>query len=335
VLRGDEVTERLKQEFDHWRDIRHMNDDAAADLIEVDGIDILVDLAGHTGGNRLLVFARKPAPVQVTWLGHPATTGMNAIDYRITDTYAEPPGMTEHLNVETLWRLPGQFCCYQAHKNSPAVIDHPPCDDNGYVTFGCFNNFAKVTDPVLQTWARILHRVNDARLLLEITGIDNPTFLKETNQRLIKIGLPLDRVTLELRRKANQFVLYNRIDIALDPFPCSGGTTSMDTLWMGVPFVTLAGEHFVSRMGVSVLTNAGLPELVAEDTDRYVDIAVRLAQDRLLLRETRQGLREKTANSPVMDAAGFARNMESAYMGMWHIWCGKQAAPEPKAATID
>ena len=157
----DHVTARLKPKFDHWRHIKPLDDDKAADLIESDGIDILIDLAGHTANNRLLVFARKPAPVQVAWLGYPATTGMKAMDYRITDSYAEPAGLTEHLNVEALWRLPGMFCCYQAHQNSPDVIDHPPFEDNGYLTFGCFNNFAKVTDPVLEAWAQLWRRCPD------------------------------------------------------------------------------------------------------------------------------------------------------------------------------
>ena len=165
----DAVTVRLQQSVDHWRNIVPLDDDAAADLIEVDGIDILIDLSSHTGGNRLLVFARKPAPIQVTWLGFSATTGMRAMDYRITDVYAEPPGMTEHLNVETLWRLPRIFCCYQGSDHGPAVIDHPPKDDNGYVTFGCFNNYTKLTDPVLALWARIMARLPDARLMLEIS----------------------------------------------------------------------------------------------------------------------------------------------------------------------
>ena len=308
----DDVTARLKQEFDHWRNIKPLSDDAAADLIEADTIDILIDLAGHTTKNRLLVFARKPAPVQVTWLGFPATTGMDAMDYRITDSYAEPPGMTEHLNTEALWRLPGIFCCYQAHENSPDVVDNPPFEDNGYITFGCFNNFAKVTDPVLETWARILAQVPGSRLLLEISGIDNPEFCASAEVRLQRLGLPLDRVILEPRKRSNQFVLYNRIDIALDPFPCNGGTTSMDTMWMGAPFITLAGEHFVSRMGVTILTNAGMPELIAKNRDEYVSLAVNLALDKDRLRSLRQNLRQKVAASPLMNQPAFARNMEAA-----------------------
>ncbi|MCC7305693.1 MAG: tetratricopeptide repeat protein [Alphaproteobacteria bacterium] len=317
TLKYDAVTQRLQREADHWRDIQILSDDEAADLIEKDKIDILVDLAGHTGRNRLLVFARKPAPLQVTWLGHPATTGMLAMDYRLTDPYAEPEGMTEDFNVETLWRLPDIFCCYRPQENSPAVIDHPPFKDNGYVTFGCFNNFAKVTDPVLETWSRIMQQVPDARLLLEITGIDDPKPRKDVEERLVKFGLPLDRVILEPRKRSNQFVLYNRIDIALDPFPCCGGTTSFDTMWMGVPLVTLAGRHFVSRMGVSILTNAGMPELIAKNTDEYISIATTLAQDRARLKKLRHNLRDKVATSPVMDQERFTRAMENAYREMW------------------
>jgi predicted O-linked N-acetylglucosamine transferase (SPINDLY family) len=319
----DNVTARLKQSFDHWRDIRTLNDDETADLIEADKIDILVDAAGHTAGNRLLVFARKPAPVQVSWIGYPASTGMRAIDYRITDIHAEPPGMTENLNTEKLWRLPRFFCCYGAHENSPAVIDHPPFEDNGCITFGCFNNFSRVTDPVLAAWARIMEKAPDSRLLLEIRGIESPQFRAGVQERLQRAGISLSRVILEQRKRSNQFVLYNKIDIALDPFPCVGGTTSMDTLWMGVPLVTLAGRHFLSRIGMTALTNAGLPELIASDADQYIEIASALAQDKERLRALRHGLRDKVARSPLMDQAGFARDMETAYREMWRRWCAE------------
>jgi protein O-GlcNAc transferase len=319
----DEVTERIKEKCDHWRDIRILNDDAVADLIERDRIDILMDISGHTGGNRLMVFARKPAPIQVTWLAYPATTGMQAVDYRITDSYAEPPGMTEQYNVEKLWRLPEIFCCYQPHENSPPVIDNPPFEDNGYITFGCFNNFAKVTDPVLETWAKIMAQVPNSRLMLEIPGINLPAFRANVEERLKRHGIPLERTVLERRIKSNQFVLYNEIDIALDPFPCVGGTTSMDTLWMGVPFVTLAGKHFGSRMGVTILTNAGLKELIAESSEEYIEIAVDLATDRARLETLRHNLREKVSDSPLMNQQAFTKNMENAYREMWRIYCSR------------
>jgi predicted O-linked N-acetylglucosamine transferase (SPINDLY family) len=339
----DHITARLKPTFDHWRNIKTLDDDAAADLIEADEIDILIDISGHTGYNRLLVFARKPAPIQVTWLGYPATTGMKAMDYRITDAYAEPPGKTEHLNVETLWRLPEIFCCYGAHESNPAVIDHPPFEDNGYITFGCFNNFTKVTDPVLEAWAEIMARTPNSHLLLEIADLDGPQIIQENSgkaslpllsadterqkfrqkimDRLHRLGLPLERVILEPRRNSNQFVLYNKIDIALDPFPCVGGTTSMDTLWMGVPLVTLAGRHFASRMGVTILPNAGLPELIARNTDEYIQLAADLASDQDRLRSLRHNLRDKIVASPLMNKERFTRNMEAAYREMWLRYC--------------
>lgn len=317
----DSVTQEIKEKVDHWRDIKSMDDEKAARLIRNDAIDILIDLAGHTGKNRLLVFARKPAPVQATWLGFPATTGMKAMDYRIVDFHTEPPGLTEHLSVERLWRLPTIFCCYEPHKNSAAPIDHPPFEDNGFVTFGCFNNFEKVSNAALSAWAEILKKVPGSRLLLEITGIEKPGFLETVTDRMQHAGLPLERVTMEPRRKSNQFSLYNKIDIALDPFPCVGGTTSMDTLWMGVPFVTLAGKSFVQRMGVTILANAGLPDLIANTIDDYVKKATELAGDRPRLKIMRDRLRDKTAASPVMDQARFVRAMEEAYRAMWKDYC--------------
>lgn len=324
-IEQDAVTARLKKDFSHWRDIVELDDDQAADLIERDQIDILIDLAGHTANNRLMVFARKPAPVQVTWMGFVGTTGMDAIDYRVTDQYAEPPGMTEHLSIETLWRLPEIFSCYSGHESRPAVIDHPPAEDNGYITFGSFNNFAKLTDPVLSLWAEIMRKVPDSRLLLVIAGIDDPDFRSDVEIRFKSLGFDVDRLIFYKRSKANQFVLYNKVDIVLDPFPCNGGTTSMDSMWMGVPMVTLEGQHFISRIGVTILTNAGMPELIAKTAEDYVSLAVRLATDREWLRRLRSGMRERVEKSPLMDQQRFARNMEDAYRGMWRIWCEKQS----------
>ncbi|WJR80451.1 tetratricopeptide repeat protein [Bradyrhizobium sp. NP1] len=324
MLAEDAITARLKPNFDHWRNIRNLSDDAACDLIEADRIDILIDMSGHIAGNRIMIFARKPAPVQATWLGFTTTTGVAAIDYRITDPFADPPGMTEHLNTETLWRLPSTFCVYQPRPGVADPIDHPPREDNGYTTFGCFNNFTKVTDRTLKGWSEILARAPDARLLLEIIGIDSADFRRETMERLERHGFPLDRVILEPRKRSNQYVLYNRIDVALDPFPFNGGTTSMDALWMGVPVVTLAGAYFTARMGVTILSNVGLPELIAQTEASYVDLAVELATDGAKLRTVRHNLRQRMAASRAMDFAAFARDMETAYREMWRIWCDKQ-----------
>jgi protein O-GlcNAc transferase len=323
----DAVTARLRDGFDIWRNIVAMSDDAVADLIEADGIDILIDLSGHMAANRLLVFARKPAPIQATWLGFTTTTGVSAIDYRITDPYADPPGMTEQLNTETLWRLPSTFCCYQPRTDIADPIDHPPRDDNDFVTFGCFNNFTKVSDRTLECWAEILRRIPDARLLLEIVGIDGANFRRETEARLDRFGLPLDRVILEPRKRSNQYVLYNSIDIALDPFPFNGGATTLDALWMSVPVVTLAGEYFTARMGVTILNNVGLPELVAGDEAAYIELAVALAGDASRLRAMRGDLRRRMRASRMMDFAAFARDMEAAYRAMWRKWCAHGPAP--------
>jgi predicted O-linked N-acetylglucosamine transferase (SPINDLY family) len=283
-------------------------------------------MSGHMSANRLLIFARKPAPIQATWLGFTTTTGVKAIDYRITDPYADPAGMTEHFNTETLWRLPASFCCYQPRAGTAEPIDHPPRDDNGFTTFGCFNNFTKVTDGTLKRWAEILARAPDARLLLEIVGIDSEDFRRETEARLTRLGLPLGRVILEPRKRSNQYVLYNKIDIALDPFPFNGGTTTLDALWMGVPVIALAGEYFTARMGVTILTNVGLSEVIAENEAAYVDLAVGFATDPARLRAIRHNLRQKMSGSRMMDFSAFARDIEAAYRGMWQVWCTNHGA---------
>ncbi|MGU3538570.1 tetratricopeptide repeat protein [Methylobacterium sp. A54F] len=316
----DATTLRLKGMFAHWRNIVGHSDDAVADLIERDRIDILVDLSGHSAGNRLLVFARKPAPVQVTWIGHPGTTGLRAMDYRLTDANFEPEGSTDHLHTETLWRLPHVSGCYEAHPLMPPVIDHPPCRDNGYVTFGCFNRFTKVSDDALAVWASILRQVPDARILFEIVGIHDPVTRAGALERLARAGLPIERVDLEARTPKTRYVLYNRIDIALDPFPYNGGTTSLDTLYLGVPFVTLEGRHTAGRMGQAILRAAGLPELVADSPEAYVAIAAGLAHDRDRLAALRDGLQGRMAASPLMDHAALAADVGTAFRGMWRRW---------------
>ena len=317
----DEFTTRLQADADHWIACHGMPDRQLAERIHADGIDILVDLAGHSAGNRLLAFAHKPAPVQASYIGYPSTTGLRSIDYRITDGFAEPPGQSEHVNVEQLWRLPEVFCCYAADPKSPPVIDHPPCDDNGHITFGCFNNYAKVSDPAISLWAQIMANVPGAKLMLEILGLDNPGMREGVEQRFARLGIDPARLVLIANDRRNQFVLYNRIDIALDPFPCNGGTTSFDTLWMGVPFVTLAGTNFISRLGVTILHNGGLDELIAADEQEYIQVATALALDRKRLGQLRDGLRERTRASPLMDIVRFTRHLEQAYRGMWERWC--------------
>lgn len=317
----DATTLRLQEIVEHWIPCKHLSDEALAERIRVDGIDLLIDLAGHTGDNRLLTFARKPAPVQVAYLGYPYSTGLSAIDYRITDGHAEPPSLTEQYNSEQLWRLPQAFFCYSAPQESPPVLVRSPVDDNGYVTFGCFNHYGKVTDQVIAVWAKLLERVPGSRLSLVIFGINDAGVRAEVETRFARHGVAAERLILIPPVKGNHFALYNEIDIALDPFPFNGHTTSLDTLWMGVPFVTLTGKHFTSRMGVTTLTNVGLPSLVAQSEQEYVDIAVALALDAARLRDLRSSLRERLQASPLMNAPGFTVELEQVYRRMWGKWC--------------
>ena len=338
----DSMTQRIQSHVQGWRDVAALSDDALSAQIAADGIDILIDLSGHTAGNRLPVFAQKPAPVQASWLGYPATTGVPGMDWRITDPYAEPQGLTEHLNTERLWRLPDIFCCYQPSPNSPTPLDGLPChvltpaeriqglppelaeraDPNQpVVTLGSFNNFAKVTPPVIALWSQILSQLPQARLLLEIAGIQDPVFAADVRQRFVEAGARPEQIHLVPRKPEHQYALYRQLDLALDPFPCVGGTTSFDSLWMGVPFVTLAGEWFTSRMGVTLLSNLGLEDLIVPTPAAYAEKVIALVNNLPQLQAHRQGLRAKMQASPLMDAPRFASHFGQALRGMWADWC--------------
>jgi len=318
----DAFTQRYRSHADHWREIKGQSDKETAQLIRTDGIDILIDLAGHTADNRLLVFARKPAPVQVTYLGFPGTTGMSSIDYRLTDTFADPIGMTEALHTETLVRLPRTNWCFDMPQNTPAV-EPPPMLKRGYVTFGTFNNFTKVTDPMLRLWETILQKVPNSRLLLKGRAFDTAIARDRVQREVTATGIDADR--LDLRGyavdQANHLALYSEMDIALDTFPYNGTQTTCDAFWMGVPVITLAGQTHVSRVGASLLSNVQLPELIASTPDEYVQIAVDLARDSSRLDSLRNSMRARLLASPLMDAPSFARDVEAAYCQMWRTWC--------------
>ncbi|MDH2311365.1 tetratricopeptide repeat protein [Methylobacterium brachiatum] len=320
----DAFSRRLKPLFDGWHNLANLDDDEAADRIEADAIDILVDLSGHSAGNRLLVFARKPAPVQVTWIGHPGTTGLAAIDYRLTDAITDPPGLAEPLHAERLWRLPRVTATYAGVDNLPPVRERAPFEDEGHITFGCFNRLTKVCDAVLSTWASILDAVPQSRLFMVVGDIGTPEVREAVEARLTTAGLPLDRVIFQPRVNTGYHELYHRVDIALDPYPYNGGTTSYDTLSMGVPFVTLRGGHAAARTGVSVLTAMDLPELIADSEADYVAIARDLAHDRDRLRTVRAGLRERFYASPLMDHAGLAADVDAAFRAMWRNWLAEE-----------
>jgi predicted O-linked N-acetylglucosamine transferase (SPINDLY family) len=318
----DDISARLHRKCDIWREVADLSDDQLVAQIQADEVDVLIDLSGHTGGNRLPVFARQPAPLQITWLGHPATTGIPAIQWRITDHHAEPEGLTEHLSSEQLYRMPEVFCCYQPSA-APAPATKPPYDETGVFTLGCFNNFAKVTPPVIDCWGELLRQLPQARLLLEIHGAEEDAFADDIRQRFVAAGARPEQVDILPRRAGQQYVLYRQVDLALDPFPCCGGTTSCDSLWMGVPFVTLAGNSFVSRMGVTLLHNIGLAELIAQDVAGYQALVLALARDLPRLRALREGLRERVQTSPLMDGPRFARHFAQGLQQMWQAQIGR------------
>ncbi len=315
---NDKLNREMKALVQHWRQIEAMTDADAAALVRQDQIDILVDLKLFTAGNRLLIFAQKPAPVQVSWLGYPGTTGLDTVDYRLTDPYLDPAGPLDDYYWEQSVHLPDTFWCYDPLADEPAV-NAPPFLQAGFVTFGCLNNFCKVNEGVLQLWAQVLKTVERSRLIMLCPGGSHRQPLLEKLQRE---GIDPDRIEMIVRHPRSQYLeLYNRIDVGLDTFPCNGHTTSLDSLWMGVPVVTLAGQTVFGRAGVSQLTNLQLPELIAQTPRQYVEIAVGLAKDLPRLEELRRTLRPQMQASPLMDAPRFARNIEAAYRQMWRNWC--------------
>ncbi|GEM_PF-754616 len=328
----DLVTNRIRCISHQWREIARLTDSQVVDLIRNDRIDILVDLTGHTERNRLPVFARKPAPVQVTWIGYPSTTGLRAVDYKIVDLHTDPPGETERYYTERLVRMPECFLCYLPEKLAPQ-IEEPPFARNGYVTFGSFNNLAKVSDQILRTWAEILRAVPDSRLILKSKGLAGKIACSRVFDLLEKEGVSAQRVELHAAMPtiAQHLGLYNRIDIALDTFPYHGTTTTCEALWMGVPVVTLAGKTHASRVGVSLLTNVGLSDLIARDDRDYIEKARSLAGDTGKLRSLRRGLRDMVALSPLADAKRFTAELEKEFRRMWIDWC-RQDVPGARAA---
>ena len=323
VTAPDVQTDRLRTYADHWHSLTGLFDPQAAELIREHRIDILVDLSGHTSHHRLLIFAHQPAPVQVTYLGYPNTTGLATMDYRLTDEFADPPGLTESLHSEQLIRLSPCAWCYL-----PAASPPVAARSDGPVTFGCFNNFAKTTEPMLALWGRILASVPESRLLLKARALSSESTRDQVRQSLGRAGIGPER--LELRGLEPGYDahlgLYHRIDVALDTFPYHGTTTTCEALWMGVPVVTLAGQTHASRVGLSLLNNVGLPELVATSEEQYLQLAVSLATDLPRLAALRSTLRERMKNSALMDAPRFARNVEAAYRQMWRSWCANQSS---------
>lgn len=317
VATPDALGDRLQALSDVWRPTLALSHDELAGLIAADGIDLLIDLAGHTANNRLPVFARRPAPVQASWLGYANTTGLTAIDYRITDAIADPPGLTDHLHCETLVRLPGSFLCFDPPDPSPPV-SASPCAGNGHITFGSFNALAKLTPAVVALWGRLLASVPRSRLVIKTRELRDPPTRRRLAAAFAAAGAPAGSLTLlpATPDHGEHLASYAMIDVALDPFPYNGTTTTCEALFMGVPVVTLAGSRHIARVGASLLTWVGLGHLVAADTVGYLEIARSLAGDPDWLTTLRKNLRLQVVNSPLCDARRFARQLEDAYRWM-------------------
>ncbi len=322
TVHADELTERIKPHCHGWHSVTGLSDERLAQRVRDDGIDILVDLSGHTAHNRLPMFAWKPAPVQVSWLGYFATTGLAAMDYLLADPWTVPVAEEAHF-AETVWRLPESYLCF-----TPPAVDVPvaplPALTAGHITFGCFNNLAKMNDAVVALWARVLQAVPESRLFLKTRQLDEASVRLSVIQRFAAHGIDAGRLILEEgATRAELLAAYHRVDIALDPFPYPGGTTSVEALWMGVPVLTLAGDRFLSHIGESILQNAGLPDWIAIDAEDYVARAAMHAGDRQRLALLRKALRQQVLASPLFDAPRFARHFETALRGMWTQWCNQ------------
>ena len=320
----DDLTRRFQAAATQWRDVLDMSDERLAAQIREDRIDILFDMAGHTAGNRLLVFAHKPAPIQVSWVGYVGTTGLSSMDYVLADPYEVPPGGERHFQEQVL-RMPESYVCYDPPAYAPAVTPLPALD-RGQVTFGCFNNPAKVTPQVIEVWAKILRRLPAARLVLKYKGWNDCEVARRFSEMFAAQAIDPGRVEF-LGRSPHRELLaeYNRVDVALDAFPYSGCTTTCEALWMGVPVITCPGETFASRQSLSHISNVGLTETIAHDLDEYVELAVSLASDLQRLAKLRAGLRDRMAASPLCDGQRFATNFMALLQTVWEQAIGSKS----------
>lgn len=317
IKRSDDVTRQIEGLVDHFYYTNGLSDRSVADSILSDGIDILVDLAGHTGGNRLPVFALKPAPIQITWLGYPATTGLSQVDYRITDAVADPPGLTERFHSERLIRLPEGFLCYDPLDPAPAV-GQLPCLNSDRITFGSFNNLPKINPGVIHLWSRMLQSVRGSQLVLKSRQLVDRSVCMQVMEQFNQQGIESERIQMFGRTAstAEHLALYNRIDIAVDTFPYNGTTTTCEALWMGVPVISLCGDRHAARVGASILTCIGLPELIARNPEAFVNIGIDLAADTRRLLHMRTTLRKRLQNSLLCNAGRFAENMLTVFQSL-------------------
>jgi len=312
----DDLTLRIKPGFTRWKSLVGISDVDAADRIYNDGIHILIDLSGHTAQNRLPIFAWKPAPVQISWLGYFASTGVAEIDYILGDPYVTPTEEANHFN-EKIWQLPESYICFTEPEVDIDVVSLPALDKKR-ITFGCFNKIARITDPVVRVWSEILHAVPTAVLFLKDKYFDVKSVRDSFYDRFKVNGIQKDRLILEGKSPRSKYLAaYNRVDIALSPFPYGGGTTSAEGLWMGVPVITMQGNHFLSHLGESIAHNTGLSDWIAVDEEDYVAKAIALSTDLEGLEKLRLGLRAQVLSRPLFDAERFANHFKNALRGMW------------------
>jgi protein O-GlcNAc transferase len=324
--RADALTDILRPHFAEWTSLAHVTDDDAARLIHDAGVHILVDLSGHTANNRLPVFARRPAPVQCSWLGYFATTGVAQMDHLLGDPFVTPAEEASHF-TENVWRLPECYLCFAP----PALalnVGPLPAMARGHIVFGCFNNLAKMNDAVVTLWARLLQAVPGSQLLLKTAQLNDFNVRETTLRRFAALGVASDQLLLEGSSPRSELLAaYDRVDIALDPFPYPGGTTSVEAMWMGVPVVTRRGDRFLSHVGESIARNAGQSDWIAADDEDYLAKAVAFATNLEQLAMSRANLRQQVLNSPVFDAPRFARHFENAMWGMWESSQARKGIP--------
>ncbi|HWE95536.1 MAG TPA: hypothetical protein VG269_16340 [Tepidisphaeraceae bacterium] len=318
VREPDAYTQRIRGHADVWRDLIGLSNEAAAGQIRKDRIDILIDLAGHMDNPRTLLLAARAAPVQVAYCGYPATTGIEAVDYRITDEQVDPPGVSDRYYTEKLFRIPG--CCWCCEPEACPEVGPLPMQQTGHITFAVLNRLAKVRARMIRLWAQVLKRTPGSRLMVLVArGAESESSI---GRLFRENGIPPERLELVGRRSQEDYHrLFQRADIALDTFPYLGTTTTCDALWMGVPTVTLEGQTCVSRSGVSILRAVGAGDWVASSPSQYVEIALRLAGDPATLAAVRASLRERVRRSPLMAYEALTRNLEGAYRTMWARWC--------------
>lgn len=320
----DDMSRRIAALSDDWRHIHGASDDEVAAVIREDSVDILVDLSGHTSKTQPLVFARKPAPVQVSWLGYFDTTGLATMDWFITDPYSSPPGQKQYF-AERLYRLPHTRLYYHPYPDMPEVGELP-AKRNGYVTFGCLNNLAKINTQVLDLWAQILAASPTSRLLIQTLALCDKLNLKRFRTLCVERGIDSAQIELRPATPLEKFAqTYHEIDVALDPFPFCGGFTSFDALWMGVPVITLEQQRLVGRQTLGMLMNLGLPYLIARTKGDYVSLALGLGSDCRKLEQLRSELRTRFLQSPLIDHLQFTGELERAYRFFWKTWCAEKS----------